>query len=155
LRCYHLFKELVGYYAAAQVLAFIDHNKIKNSDALWQQLPSGNQLPDWSNVGGQLIPSAALQKLLQQIRSGKIKNWSGVHGFYQEQSSQYAVQKLQHALAAFQAVHGINLKRNKAALKPLLQQALNTRTWMVNGIYESRARDYNNPFRKMVYENAG
>jgi len=34
----------------------------------------------------------------------------------------------------------------------LLQDALLTRTWMCKGIYESRAKDYSNPFRKMVYE---
>ena len=34
----------------------------------------------------------------------------------------------------------------------LLQQAVATRTWMCKGIYESRAKDYTNPFRKMVYE---
>ena len=27
-----------------------------------------------------------------------------------------------------------------------------TKEWMVKGIYESRAKDYANPFRQMVYE---
>jgi hypothetical protein len=34
----------------------------------------------------------------------------------------------------------------------LLQQSVVTKTWMVKGIYESRAKDYANPFRRMVYE---
>ena len=34
----------------------------------------------------------------------------------------------------------------------LLQQAVATKEWMVKGIYESRAKDYPNPFRKMVYD---
>jgi hypothetical protein len=29
-----------------------------------------------------------------------------------------------------------------------------TREWMCKGIYESRAKDYRNPFRKMVYSNS-
>jgi hypothetical protein len=34
----------------------------------------------------------------------------------------------------------------------LLNQSLTTKEWMVKGIYESRAKDYSNPFRQMVYE---
>jgi hypothetical protein len=153
LPCYHIFKELVAYYAAVQVLAFIDENKIKSLDALTKQLPPAARLLAWSNIGGQLVPVTALEKFLQQVRTGKVKNWTDVHGFYKSQSEQYAVQKLQHALAALQQVHGIHLKKNKAALKPLLQQALATKTWMVKNIYESRAKDYQNEFRKMVYDN--
>ena len=60
---------------------------------------------------------------------------------------------MQHALAALQAVYGIHLKKNNTALKQLLQQSVYTKEWMVKGIYESRAKDYTNPFRKMVYAN--
>ena len=34
-----------------------------------------------------------------------------------------------------------------------MPQALATREWMVKGIFESRAKDYHNPFRRMVYDN--
>jgi hypothetical protein len=65
----------------------------------------------------------------------------------------YPRQKLQHALAALLTAEGINLKKGKEALPALLQQSIATREWMVKSIYESRAKDYNNPFRQMVYGN--
>ena len=34
-----------------------------------------------------------------------------------------------------------------------MQQSLATKVWMVQNIESSRAKDYSNPFRKMVYEN--
>ena len=34
-----------------------------------------------------------------------------------------------------------------------LQQAVQTKTWMVANIYDSRAKDYQNEFRKMIYDN--
>ena len=40
---------------------------------------------------------------------------------------------------------------NPKQLSSLLQQAVKTREWFVEGIYQSRVKDYNNPFRKMVY----
>ncbi len=34
----------------------------------------------------------------------------------------------------------------------MLQKNILIREWMVNQIRESRAKDYENPFRKMIYE---
>ncbi|MBC7901876.1 MAG: DUF4954 domain-containing protein, partial [Gemmatimonadaceae bacterium] len=51
-------------------------------------------------------------------------------------------------------IEGINLKKENAQPLPsLLKKTLTTREWMVKGIFESREKDYENPFRKMLYEN--
>jgi hypothetical protein len=34
-----------------------------------------------------------------------------------------------------------------------LTAASNTKEWITRSIYNSRAKDYSNPYRKMVYEN--
>ena len=36
--------------------------------------------------------------------------------------------------------------------KPSWAKAIATKEWMYKGIYDSKAKDYSNPFRKMVYE---
>ena len=153
LQAYHLFKELINYYAVTALLNLAETAKIKTVEELTDQIPSAAKLQQWTNAGGQLIPASELNKFLQQIRSGKTKNWAAVHNFYKKQAEQYPAHKLQHALAALQTVYGINLKKNKTVLKQLLQQSIYTKEWMVKGIYDSRAKDYTNPFRKMVYEN--
>ena len=33
-----------------------------------------------------------------------------------------------------------------------MQEAVTTKEWMTRNIYESRAKDYQNEFRKMVYD---
>jgi hypothetical protein len=38
-------------------------------------------------------------------------------------------------------------------LKELLQEMLATQEWISKSIYEARAKDYSNPYRRMVYEN--
>ncbi|MBS1655493.1 MAG: DUF4954 family protein, partial [Bacteroidetes bacterium] len=86
------------------------------------------------------------------IHSGKIKSWNQVHSFYQKSGELYEEQKLQHAWASLAEITGIR-KMTKKTFSQLLQQALATREWMVKEIYESRAKDYHNEFRKMVYEN--
>jgi hypothetical protein len=153
LQAYNLYKELVSHYAVNALLNLVDTAKIKTTDQLMDQIPSPGKLQPWVNAGGQLIPSSEVNKFLQQVRSGKTKNWAAVHTFYRKQAEQYPAHKLRHALAALQTVYGINLKKNKTALKQILQQSMYTKEWMVKGIYDSRAKDYSNPFRKMVYEN--
>jgi hypothetical protein len=43
------------------------------------------------------------------------------------------------------------LSRNK--ILTLLQEAEQTQTWMMSKIRKSREKDYQNPFRKMLYNN--
>lgn len=153
LQAYQVFRELINYYAMTELLKFAIAGKIKKLDDLVKALPPVGTIQPWTNAGGQLIPSAEMNTFLLQVSHGKIKSWAAVHRFYTTQAQKYPAQKLQHALAALQNVYGINLKKNKTALKQLLQQSIYTKEWMVKGIYESRAKDYTNPFRKMVYEN--
>ena len=153
LQAYQLFKELVNYYAAVALMELVKTNKLKKPEDLLNQLPASLSLQPWVNAGGQLIPGNELNKFLQQVSKGPVKSWGAVHKFYKKQAGKYPLQKLQHALAALQAVHSINLKKDPNALKRVLQQSVYTKEWMVKGIYDSRAKDYSNPFRKMVYEN--
>jgi hypothetical protein len=154
LQSYHLFKELIEWYATTELIKFVEINGIKTNTAFLKQLPAAGNRSEWVNVGGQLIAKPALEKALQQIQTGKIKTWAAIHSFYKTQAALYPQQKLQHALAALNEVHGIDLKKNKTAFKDLLLKSIVTKEWMVNSIVESRAKDYNNAFRKMVYENS-
>jgi hypothetical protein len=150
---YQVFRELIGYYAATQLLSLIKKEKPATLDGLRQLLPTASPLPAWSNAGGQLIRDSELQKLLQQIRTGKIRDWDKVHAFYSAQSANYPGDKLAHALAAYRQVQGVNLKRaGEKAFIDLFRQSISTKEWMTKGIYTSRAKDYTSPFRKMVYD---
>ena len=95
----------------------------------------------------------AVNKLKQQVKTGKIKNWQEVHDYYKSQGNLYESDKLSHAYTALLEILHITPRQfTPALLKELLQQFLVTRSWMCKGIYESRAKDYTNPFRQMVYE---
>ena len=152
-QAYALFKELIAFHAANQVLSFIRTQKITRYESLLEAIPNSLPLSKWVNVGGQLIRDTELQRLLQQIRTGKIREWQQVHEFYVRQGENYSQDKLIHALAALKEIRGTSLRRaGTAGLKELLEQAVRTKEWMTKGIYDSRAKDYTNPFRKMVYD---
>ena len=59
-----------------------------------------------------------------------------------------------HALACLKEQCKIDINTAAPAqLKEILQQAIATKQWMLDGIVSSREKDYTNPFRKMVYDN--
>ena len=152
--CYQVYKEMIQFYLAKNLIATIEANAIGSVDALNKLVPAKPAIQKFTNIGGQLTPEKELEKLLTQIRLGKIKNWLGVHAFYQKQSALYPQQKLVHAIAIYQQVFNINLKRKlKENIKKILLESIGTKTWMTENIYASRAKDYKNEFRKMVYEN--
>ena len=152
-QAYTLFRQLISWYAATRLLAFIRQHDIQSFDNLLQALPANPPLQPWVNVGGQLIRKSELDKLIGQIHAGKIRSWDGVHQFYIRQGDQYVMDKLVHALAALKTIHGQTLKKmGKTGFAQLLRDSIATRDWMTKEIYASREKDYTNSFRKMVYD---
>jgi hypothetical protein len=128
------------------------HN-IQSLQKLMQSLPSKPERKEWMNIGGQLLPKTSVNTLISNIRSGKINGWDDVHAFYSKNSKLYQEQKLQHAYASLLEILKLNPKKiTKRGFSNLLQQASNTKEWMVKAIYHSREKDYQNPFRQMLYD---
>lgn len=150
-----LFKELIQYYGTLEILKLIQRNKFSNFADLKKALSAKIQRTEWLNIGGQLMPEEAVKKMIYQVKKGQVKSWHELHDFYKAQGELYSTDKLSHAYTGLLEVLGITPRQfTPALLQQLLQQLLVSREWMVKGIYESRAKDYTNPFRKMVYDTA-
>ena len=148
-----LFKELLQYYGVMEIVKHIRKNKFASFDELKKTLSAKVQRSQWMNIGGQLIMADDVKKFIAAVKSGKISSWEAVHGFYRRQGEVYEINKLHHAYTSLLEILNITPKQfTPELLKRLLQQLLATREWMCKGIYDSRAKDYTSPFRKMVYE---
>lgn len=151
---YDIFKQMIQLHVVNCMLDVMKMNKNETIDTLLSAIPAKPKMFNWINVGGQLIPEDDINDVKKKIRSGKLNSWVDLHAFYARQAEVYPRQKLLHAIAAYKEATGIRLDVNDAeALDKLLTNALATRTWMTKSIYDSRAKDYTNSYRKMVYEN--
>ena len=111
------------------------------------------QRSQWLNVGGQLIQKEDVDNLKRSIKSDKVRTWVELHAFYKQQGVSYHADKLNHAFTSLLEILNITPRQfTPALLKELLQQAIHTKEWMCKGIFDSRAKDYSNPFRKMIYD---
>ncbi len=152
-QAYTLFKELVIYYGATQCITQFLENNLKTFSAFTKQLPSSPKRNQWINVGGQLIPEREVEKFRKHVHTGKIKSWDDVHAFYAMQAQAYDTDKFEHAFAALLEVLGITAAAfTREVFRDVLRQSVQTKTWLTEGIYESRAKDYTNPFRTMVFD---
>lgn len=150
---YRLFRELVTYYGTIELIDLIERKQIISWADLLKAIPSKPLRKKWKNAGGLLMTESAVQTLMQRIRRGSISNWDEVHDYYGKKSRDYYKEKSEHAFASLLEVLHIPASRfTKKLFIRLLNQALGTREWMTRAIFESRAKDYTNPFRKMVYE---
>ena len=151
---FHVYKRLIVFYGMHQLIQWNEKNNFSSLDQLLQSLPQQPERLQYSNVGGQLLPKPSLDGLLNNIKSGQVNSWDEVHHFYTNNSNKYVEQKLHHAYASL--LESLQIEAGDLTpnfFKTLLEQTLQTKEWMVNNIYNSRAKDYENEFKKMVYEN--
>ncbi|MBC7536407.1 MAG: DUF4954 family protein [Ferruginibacter sp.] len=149
-----VYKEMVQLYGCTQLLHHIQANKFQNFEAFKKSLTARVSRSRWINIGGQLIIDTEVKDLKYAVKKGKVKNWEQVHAFYQSQGNKYEGDKLQHAYTSLLEILNITSRQFTPDLfKRLLQEMLASKEWMTKGIYDARAKDYSNPYRKMVYEN--
>jgi len=154
LNSYHIYKELVQYYFTDNLINLIREKQVTDFETLLELLPKEFELNEWMNVGGQLIPRSEINTLIEDILEDKVHSWEDLHNFYSKQATLYNSQKLTHAIAALYEVTGIDTNAfDKNTFDYLVKSAVATKTWMTEGIYQSREKDYTNAFRKMPFEN--
>lgn len=151
---YQNYHRLIRYYCVRELLSLKPNsndwlNHLKSRCQKAQHKPS-----TWINVGGQLLREQALEQVKKNICNGKIKSWDQIHEWYYQQSKRYTADKLDHALSVLLQILNCSanqLSRNK--ILQLLEEAEQTQTWIMAQIRKSREKDYQNPFRKMLYNN--
>ena len=149
-----VFSKMIKLYACMQMLHIIKENKIQDFESFKKLLKQKKERSNWMNVGGQLIQTDLIDQLKINIKSGKIKSWDEIHKFYQLQGQKYEMDKLTHAYTSL--LEHLDMKSKDFTSEffySLLKETISVKEWMFEEIYTTRAKDYKNTFRKMVYNN--
>jgi D-hexose-6-phosphate mutarotase len=141
-------------YGMDQLVHKLTQNGMKNLSAKVKSIKTSGAATEWSNIGGQLIPTKSVQTMLQQIKSDKLGSWQEVHQFYQTQTDKYLDKKNLHALYCLELIEGVSISGlSNKKLNEWLDRYQAIKEEVTQKIKSSREKDYTNPFRKMVYEN--
>lgn len=149
---YSFFKDMIVLYGVTHLIKLFQQEKSTSTGEIINKL-SGSTRGQWINVGGQLMPRSEMNELILQIESGKINSWDEVHTYYHDASARYLEQKMEHAFASLIEIKNIKKQGlTEKVLTSFLDEALAIKKNIVASIFQSRAKDYQNPFRQMVYE---
>ena len=152
-KAYLIFCDMIFCYGMHHILEYMHKNNITSLNTFKKILPEKSKREEWLNIGGQLFTSLEVSNIKNKIRNGGIDSWRSLHNVYQEHGEHYPQTKLLHAIASLQEIEGIELHNiNTDKFIILLDKLAGIKQWMSDEIYSSRAKDYSNPYRKMIYD---
>ena len=148
---YTTYQRMIRYYAVTQLIESMESKSFTDLYTLVGSFPTTRS--QFENIGGQLVPQAKLDSLLTDIRDRNVLSWKDAHTCYHTWSEQYLDDKFKHAIASLAEVTGrIPSSWDEQFMKELLEEGLETRRWIFAEIEGSRSKDYQNPFKQMVYD---
>ena len=152
-RAYHAYGDMLIHYAISNVM---DHLSGQQGDidlmTLSRQLESRRQR-EWINLGGQLMMTSDLERLLTDIKEGKLDSWKAIHHRYNEIWKRYPTDKLRHAYLSLCFVLGTDKMTPELWLQALAHEERIQRL-ISEQVYLSRKKDHDNPYRASTCRNA-
>jgi hypothetical protein len=147
---YQTYRDYITYYAIDLIIDHCRRNPGIRTVELLDLLNKPTLRLTFENIGGQLIPAIELNQMKEKIISYEIISWQQVHEFFVVQGKTYTGQKLNHAIASLQELSN-NRVVDAKSIKEMLEWYLNFRKRLLAEIRHSRQKDYENPFRQMLY----
>jgi hypothetical protein len=150
---YAAYRQMARYYALDRLFSQAIAEGVHSLRSWKAFLPTEAASREWVNVGGQLFPAKVFQALRQDIRKGRIKSWDDVHRVYQRQGEAYDEQVRAHAISVLSRLDTpAESLLDTETLATLVKELVSLKTAITRGIRTSRAKDYKNPFRRMLYD---
>jgi len=149
---YAVYKRMISYYTGTLLVDYLKDNSITTLLAFIDNNVIERQY--FENLGSQLVTKSDFNGLITGIKAGDFQEWNQIHRRYHELSTKYHNDKLIHALASYAELVGGSspVTWNADFIIDLIQETKETKYWIMDEIYKSRAKDYANPYRLMVYE---
>lgn len=151
---YDIYRRMIAYYGATQLKQYFDTHTFAQFADEYPADQASCLRDQFEDVGGQLFRKQDLNALLADIREGKLSEWGEVHHCYHRLSVNYPAHKLGHAVASLLEIN--EMQRNEltpAFIQQVIDESVLTKQWICEEIHKTRAKDYQNRFRLMVYEN--
>lgn len=148
-RAISAYKEMLTYYGIKTLSEYFVKNDIEASQFLSSALPDENIL-EWMNVGGLLMPKIHLNTLIEKIKTEKLNSWDEIHNEYAEISKSIEKEKAYHALFVLTKLVGKKIEKN--IWNNLVDEAINIRKYMEKQVFFTKQKDYKSFFREITYE---
>jgi len=159
------YRQMLFYYAMKTLVNYLEEKPdLSYNEFINEMAAAGNKgrIKEWVNLGGQIVPAFRVDKLREQIRQGAIDTWDGIHASYDEMAVAYNLDRARHAWEIYRYFKG-NVSGSESTDHPLmectrfreeLKNLIRIHQLIAEQVYNTRAKDYNDPFRAMTYRNS-
>ena len=148
-KAYGAYGEMLVYYGARTIAHWV----AKTGKTLRQiQNEVQSSLDPWENVGGQLVPERKVDKLRFDVANGIIKSWDEMHFVYKQWGTEYELDQLSNSLGVLKKCLNIDYI-DEVDWTVIKNRAKKTRILIENQVFETKVKDYNNPYRDITYRN--
>jgi len=150
------YRQMLRWYAAKTIAAYLEANSDLDHKGLCSMLDAApdKRVTEWVNMGGQIVPAFRVDELRQDIVTGKYTKWEEIHKCYDRWHEEYPMDRARHAWAVLAILEGGKKTVSLAFLIQELEAAVQTSGWISRQVYENKAKDYRDPFRRSTFRNA-
>ena len=148
---YRAYKQMLHYYAVNNLIDYLNANPESNFGSMCDALKGSGQ-SQWTNIGGQLIPTKDVDQLREDIGSGALGSWEDIHQRYDQLWQGYPLEKQRHAFAVLCELYATK-QLTKDQWVDALNRAVEIQRYVRDQVYISRKKDFDNPFRQATYRN--
>ncbi|MCL2184329.1 MAG: DUF4954 family protein [Treponema sp.] len=150
------YRQMLRYYAIKTIIEYFDTHPDTDCRFLIElQSPSPSErIKNWTNFGGQIVPSDRIDELREDINAGKYKTWDEIHNVYNQWNDDYPLGRYCHAWAVLAYLAGTDSPIDIYTLRQEIESTFETRKWIDDLLYESRHKDFFNPFKQATFRNA-
>ena len=150
-KAYNAYGEMILLYAVKNIIHYLGENKDNSIEKL-NTMFEGKRLREWINLGGQMMPEEYVEQLRNDINEGILNTWDEIHHRYNELWQNYQQEKLRHSyLSLLYLLQTDNLSQE--TWNETLNKAVEIQQYICNQVYESRKKDYENPYRNATFRN--
>ncbi|MBR6879387.1 MAG: DUF4954 family protein [Bacteroidales bacterium] len=153
LQAYHAYGDMITYYAVNTIIHYLENHPEETIETLSAQM-KGKRLRKWINLGGQTMPEEDVDQLRADINNGVLNDWNQIHQRYNELWERYHIEKTRHAYFSLMFLYKDETDVLTGAMwKENLEKAIRIQQFICDQVYESRKKDYDNPFRNATFRN--
>lgn len=145
------YREMLMHYAMNQLIQLKTSENIASCAHMHERL-NAKRVTEWVNMGGQLMKASDVNQLREDIGTGRLNRWSEIHQRYDALWERYPLDKQQHAYAIWRVLMQAEAMTPDLWIQSI-DEAERIRRFVVDQVYDSRRKDYENGFRKITFRN--
>ena len=158
VRAWRAYKEMLLWFAGREIARFAAGFSLAPKwETLAAALPPDERSQtgiEWENLGGLLAAKPRLEGILANAEAGAYSTWHEFHEEYKMLSDSYRMDKTRYAWSLLGHLYPPSTGKgpSKEGLLAAFRDLEALSFFVGEGVYESRAKDWSNPFRKATYK---